>query len=270
MPDLNQIVSAVSSSKKYHSLCEDTICRVALLELEVAPHASLKAAIKGTKRRLHQIYGAFEQTFDYDKAYERLESAYSSGSQEEIEATCRRILEQHTSTQERLPELEQFYDSIFRTTGKPTSILDLGCGLNPLAIPWMRIGTDARYIALDIDGLRVQFLNRYLALSGLEPLARCQDLLVHPPDDRADLALLLKMSPTLERQARGSTQRLIEGLATPMIVVSYAIRSLGGQGKGMLGNYQQQFLHVVEGRQWPVTKLVFDRELVFVVRRQVR
>lgn len=270
MPDLNQIVSAVSSSKKYHPLCEDTVRRVALLELEAMPHAGLKAAIKGTKRRLHQIYGAFEQTFDYDQACERLEAAYESGSQAEIRTACWRILGQHSSTQERLPELDQFYNSIFRITGKPSSILDLGCGLNPLTIPWMGIETGARYVALDIDGLRVQFLNRYLALSGLEPLARCQDLLVHPPDDRADLALLLKMSPTLERQEKGGTQRLIERLAVPFIVVSYAIRSLGGRGKGMLDHYQQQFLHVVEDRQWPVTKLVFELELVFVVRRPAR
>jgi 16S rRNA (guanine(1405)-N(7))-methyltransferase len=264
--NLEKTISAVASSKKYGSICADTIHRIAKRELAV--HGTVKATTKATKRRLHQIYGAFEGEVDYEEAYLRLEAAYRAGTDDEIKATCRQILVVHSSTRERLPILEQFYEAIFGLTGQPKSILDLGCGLNPLAWPWMGLAAGVRYLALDIDRARVRFLNQYLALEGLEPLARCQDVLSQPPYEAADLALLLKLSPTLERQEAGATLRLIERLRTPCVVVSFAVASLGGRQKGMADQYQAQFLDWVDGHGWPVDTLTFETELVFVVRKR--
>jgi 16S rRNA (guanine(1405)-N(7))-methyltransferase len=273
MSDLETVVSGVAASKKYRSVCIDAIRRIAAQEL--AAHGSVKAATKATKRKLHQAYGAFEGDLHYEVAYRRLEAAYGQGSDSEIEAACRHVLELHSSTRERLSILDRFYRAVFEITGRPESVLDLGCGLNPLALPWMDLsvgsdrgpGSRLRYIALDIDADRVDFLNRYLALAGLAPLARCQDLLCQPPDDDVDVALLLKMSPTLERQEPGSTLRLVEYLRAPSVVVSFAIRSLGGRDKGMEAHYQRQFLASIEDRPWSVKRLAFDTELVFVVSR---
>lgn len=266
MSNLDEIVAAVAASKKYRSVCTDTIRRIA--EREMANHGNMKEAVKSTKRRLHQSYGAFEQDFDYEAAYRRLEAAYRTGSQDEIQAACREVMGRHASTRERLPILDRFYPAIFDITGRPASILDLGCGLNPLALPWMDLSPDTRYMAIDIDADRIDFVNRYLALAGLQPLARCQDVLVRPPAFLADLALLLKMSPTLERQGEGTTVRLVEQLRAPAVVVSFAIKSLGGREKGMLAHYQQQFSEWAEDRQWAVEQVVFDSELVFIVKRE--
>ncbi len=264
-PELEGIVSAVASSKKYRSICTDTISRIATREL--ATHGTVKAANKATRRKLHQVYGAFEQEVEYDAAYQQLVAAYGDGSDAQIKGTCRHILEQHSSTRERLPILDHFYPAIFSVTGRPASLLDLGCGLNPLTLPWMSLAPATRYVALDIDANRIRFLNRYLDLTGFEPLARCQDVLTHPPADAADLALLLKMSPTLERQEPGATLRLIEELRTPFVVVSFAVKSLGGREKGMVEHYQAQFLASSTDRHWPATKLAFETELVFIVNK---
>jgi 16S rRNA (guanine(1405)-N(7))-methyltransferase len=262
---LEACVAAVASSKKYRAICADTIRRIA--ERELANHGNVRAAIKATKRRLHQVYGAFEQDLDHDVVYQRLAAAHATGSSDEIRSACQQVLGLHSSTRERLPVLDRFYDAIFEVTGRPGAFLDLGCGLNPLALPWMGLEPGARYIALDIDADRVRFLNRYLALAGLEPLARCQDILVHPPGDAADLAFLLKMSPSLERQGSGATLGLLEQLGTPFVVVSFAVKSLGGREKGMVNHYERQFLESLEDRDWPVERLVFETELVFVVSK---
>lgn len=265
MADLDQIVSAVASSKKYHAICPDTIRRIAAREL--AAQGSLKAATKATKRRLHQAYGAFEHDLDEQAAIQRLEAAYRTGSPSQIRSGCAQVLGLHSSTRERLPILDRFYRAVFEVTSLPSTLLDVGCGLNPLALPWMDLPAGARYVAFDIDADRVRFLNRYLSLAGSEPLARCQDALSHPPDDAADVALLLKMSPTLERQEPGATLRLMERLVAPYVVVSFAIRSLGGRDKGMAGHYQRQFLTWMDGRHWPVETLSFETELVFIVSK---
>jgi 16S rRNA (guanine(1405)-N(7))-methyltransferase len=262
---LDRVVSAVSASKKYRTICADTIRRIAAREL--AARGSVKMATKATKRQLHQAYGAFEHDFDEQVATQRLEAAYQTGSQSQIRSACGHVLDLHSSTRERLPILDRFYRSIFQITGQAASLLDVGCGLNPLALPWMDLVAGVRYIALDIDAARIRFLNRYLSLAGSEPLARCQDVLSRPPDDAADVALLLKMSPTLERQEPGATLRLIEHLPASYVVVSFAIKSLGGREKGMARYYQQQFLTWMGGRRWPVETLSFETELVFIVNK---
>jgi 16S rRNA (guanine(1405)-N(7))-methyltransferase len=267
MSDLDGIVATVLSSKKYRAVCADTVRRVAARELAAAPHSNAKAAVKATKRRLHQIYGAFEGDLDAAAASRQLQAAYGTGQQGEIRAVCRQILALHSSTSERLPILDRFYAEIWAITGRPASILDLGCGLNPLALPWMDLPAETRYIALDIDATRVDFLNRFFSLAGLPSLARCQDLLTRPPADAADLALLLKMSPSLERQEPDATLRLMQQIRTPHVAVSFAVKSLGGREKGMLAHYRSQFREMVAGQAWTVQELVFDTELVFVVSR---
>jgi len=264
---LDQVVSAVASSKKYGTMCPDTVRRIAARELAAEPHTGVKALVKTTKRGLHQICGAFEQSPDYEVAYQQLEAAYRAGSRIEIEAACRRVLALHSSTRERLPILDQFYTRIFQVTGRPGSILDLGCGLNPVALPWMGLAPGCQYVAIDIEAGGIQFVNRYLQLAGFEPLARRQDILVQPPTDQADLALLLKASSTLERQEKGSTARLVEALRAPSIVVSFAVKSLCGREKGMPAHYQRQFQAMAADRPWRVEELAFDTELVFVVSK---
>jgi 16S rRNA (guanine(1405)-N(7))-methyltransferase len=267
MPNLEEIVAAVSSSKKYRTVCADTIRRVAARELAAAPRNSAKAAVKATKRRLHQVYGAFESEMDVDEARRQIQAAYQTGKEDTIRSTCRQLMALHSSTRERLPLLDRFYGEIWAVAGRPTSILDLGCGLNPLALPWMGLAPGARYVAIDIDAARIGFLNHVLVLAGHPPLARCQDILVQPPPESADLALLLKMSPSLERQEPGATLRLLQEVRTPNVAVSFAVKSLGGREKGMLAHYRQQFLPLVAGRSWVVRELLFDTEVVFVVRR---
>lgn len=264
MSDLDQIVSTVIASKKYRTVCVDTVRRIAEHEL-ARSKGNLRAATKATKRRLHQVYAAFEQGFDYEDAYRHLEAAYRTGSDTGIKTACRRILGLHSSTRERLTILDGFYQAIFGITGQPGSILDLGCGLNPLAVPWMSLSSGTRYFALDIDLDRVRFLNCYLVLAGFEPLARCQDILTHLPGEETDLALLLKMSPSLERQGPGATLHLLDRLRTPWIAASFAVKSLAGREKGMSEHYHHQFLELAGNRTWSVEKLVFETELVFIV-----
>jgi 16S rRNA (guanine(1405)-N(7))-methyltransferase len=262
--DLQAVLAAVSASKKYRGVCPEAVRRIAAREL--AGRGSVKAAVKATKRRLHQVYGAFAHELDAEAAYGSLAAAWERG-EDEKRAACRAVLALHSSTRERLPILDRFYPALWQVAGRPGSVLDLGCGLNPLAWPWMGLPPGTDYVALDIDCPRIAFLNRFLALAGLAPRARCQDLLAQPPADRADVALLLKMSPSLERQEEGATLRLVAGAQAPTVVVSFAVASLTGRRKGMEAQYGSQFAALARGQSWHVTELGFDSELVFVVQR---
>jgi len=266
MSNLDEIVAAVSRSKKYRALCVDTIRRVA--ERELANHRDPRVALKATKRRLHQVYAAFEETVDYAALCRQLEAAYRGGSGADVKTVCRQILGLHSSTRERLSILPDFYPALWAITGKPGRLLDLGCGLNPLSLPWMDLAPGTQIVALDIDADRIGFLNRFLVLAGLEPLARCQDVLAQPPEERVDVALLLKLSPSLERQEAGATARILDALRARFVVVSFAVRSLGGRDRGMLENYRQQFIEITRNRPVSLATVKYDHELTFIITKQ--
>jgi len=261
--DVDEVVCAVLATKKYRAVCPEAVRRIASVEL--GKHGDVRTALKETKGRLHQVYRAFEGTMDHEAAYRQLADAYGTASESAVKSACREILRRHSSTRERRPILDEFYAAIWAVTGVPFTLLDLGCGLNPLTLPWMRLPARARYFAFDIDATRVAFLNRYFDLAGLSPLATWQDILSHPPETAGDVALLLKTSPSLERQEKGGTRRLLQALGVPFVVVSFSVKSLGGREKGMAAHYEREFLSAVEGQPWRVSKLAFETELAFVV-----
>jgi 16S rRNA (guanine(1405)-N(7))-methyltransferase len=263
--DAGAVVEGVITSKKYARLHPDTIRRIAAREVAAHPRAGLKELVKATRRGLHQVSAAFEQEPDYEAAYRRLAAAYAGGSQAEIRAACRAALALHSSTRERLPILDEFYPRLWERTGVPASILDLGCGLNPLSLPWMDLPAGARYEAFDVDAPGIEFVNRYLSLAGLEPLARWQDVLAEPPGAPAGVALLFKSGPSLERQEKGATGRLLDAIQARYVVVSYAVASLGGRDKGMVAHYRGRFLAMAREKGWAVEELLFPTEMVFIV-----
>jgi 16S rRNA (guanine(1405)-N(7))-methyltransferase len=260
---VEQIVANVRASLKYRGVCTRTIWRIA--EEEWAKRGQLKRAIKATKTRLHQAYGAYESRVDYERAYRALDTAYTVATPEAIRTACHRLLSRHASTSERLSILDRVYAEIWERTGIPRSLLDVACGLNPLSLPWMGLSAGSQYHAYDIDADRVAFLNRYLVLAGMDARARVQDVICDPPAERADVALLFKASTCLEHQRKGSTLSLLNALDVSYVVVSFPVKSLGQREKGMREHYARTFREAISDRPWRVTHLAFATELVFIV-----
>jgi 16S rRNA (guanine(1405)-N(7))-methyltransferase len=272
-PDaIQQTVVRVRSAAKYRNVCVETIRRLAVEEwakraVEGRPRERAQREVaKAVRSRLHQVYGAYESRVDYGRAYQAIAAAYAGGSPDGIRATCREVLSRHASTRERLPILRQFYAAIWAQTGVPRALLDLACGLNPLSVPWMGLGEGTTYHAYDIDAARVAFLERYLALAGLQGGAHLQDILCDPPAERADVALLMKSSACLERQRKDSTLSLLDTLDVRWAVVTYPVRSLGRRDKGMVDHYDRAVAEMLSDRPWPVTRLDLAEELAFVIR----
>lgn len=261
---LDQITANVLASPKYRHVCADTVRRIAAQAL--ARQETLTQAIKSTKSRLHQVYGAYESTINYRRALDDLSTTYTS-SAAAFKLACHKLLALHASTRERLHILDHFFVRIFDLTGTPATLLDLACGLNPLALPWMNLTPDAIYHAYDIDRQRVEFFTRFFELTGTCGRAHLHDILCHPPDEQADVALLLKSSACLEQQEKGSTLDLLDYLCAAHVVVTFPVKSLGQRSKGMVAHYAQTFEAMLVGRPWSVTRLDFETELAFVVSK---
>jgi 16S rRNA (guanine(1405)-N(7))-methyltransferase len=165
-----------------------------------------------------------------------------------------------------MPDLDSFYDRIFAVTGPPTRVADLACGLNPLTIPWMRLRAGATYLAADVDAEMTRFLNDFLPLAGVTGRAELNDLIAGPPAAPADVALLLKALPCLQHQA-SDLLRILDAIDAPWLVASFPTRSLGNRPKGMVANYRAFFADLVRPRDWKTQEILFDSELVFVVKK---
>jgi 16S rRNA (guanine(1405)-N(7))-methyltransferase len=214
---------------------------------------------------LHQVFGAYATEIDPVRALASLHQARATGGAAWQQA-CVDLMGRHASTRERLPILGRFYREIFAITGPPTSVLDLACGLGPLALPWMALPPESVYEACDVDRRLVEVVDGFLSLAGQPHQAILRDVVADPPLVPAHVAFLLKSAPCLEQQAPGSARRLLERLNAQWLVVSYPTRSLGGAGKGMLATYRSQFRALIEGLAGSVDELLFPGELVYVAR----
>ncbi len=259
------VVAAIKQSKKYRDTSEETI---RLLAVEaVVEHKKPKPAEKAVRKRLHSIMAPYLGDPDYNAAAQLLTDVFVGDDPASIRAACRDLMYAHLSPRERLPLLDVFYRDIFAVTGPPRRLLDLACGLNPLAFPWMGLpaaGTD--FIAYDIHEPRIDFLNHYFILQGLPPLAFLKDVAAESPAEGGDVALFLKEMPRFERNYPGHGRALLEALDVRWLVVSFPTISTHG-GRNLTNRYREFFHQIVDGAGWPVTELLFDTELVFCAEK---
>ena len=281
---LDQLVAAVRASARYRSVAEPLIRRLG--ERELAKRRSLKEAIKATKNKLHQVAGAYLDEPRYDAWLSELRATWeddgsaakaAEATEECRRAALRRVMARHASTRERLPILDQFYAQTLAGIGPIRSVLDLACGLNPLALRWLPLAEDAEYVACDIYGDMMAFLGGYFALEtahgrpGLRGLAETRDVIAAPPQRHADLALILKAIPCLEQIDKSAGERLLRATRADHLLVSFPAHSLGGRSKGMVENYEARFHELMEqtgiGAQATIARFTFTTELAFLISR---
>ena len=265
-PAVAEIVGGLRQSRRYRTLSEPTLTRIARWSLRGGQ--GRQAALKAAKRKLHQVYGAYLEPGALAAA-ERAASRLAAGGLdvEEQRQLCLQVLARHSSTAERLPFLDRFYAAL--TPGPPpSSILDLACGLNPFAFPWMQLRPGARYVAVDVDDRLAAVVNRLSAASSLSLTGLAHDLVDGPPPGQeAEVVLLLKTIPCLEQQEAGAGRRLLHALDAPCVVASFPARSLGGREKGMRQTYDRLLREMVAGTGRAIETFEYPTETVYRLTR---
>jgi 16S rRNA (guanine(1405)-N(7))-methyltransferase len=260
---LEALVVAVRATSKYGHLSVEVVRSVGARELAV--RGNLKDAIKATKSKLHQVGAAYmPQPMHYARWLEELHQARDENR---LEEACLRIMRAHASTAERLPILAPFYATVLRQVAPVKSVLDLACGLNPLAIPWMPLAEGARYTAYDIYADLADFLSHFLAIVGVAGEAGARDVLHLEATEPVQVALLLKALPCLEQMDKVATRRLLEQAPAEHILVSYPVHSLGGRAKGMVAHYDAQLSALLAGKPWRTQRFEFATELAYLISR---
>ena len=263
---IDRLIEAVLASSKYKSIGVDFIRFIGIQEL--TRQSNLKQAIKSTKNKLHQVGGAYQRsTPRYSLWLDELKHAKRSANKEHFLDTCKWIMGHHSSTRERLPILEQFYSAILANLPPINSVIDVGCGLHPLAIPWMPLSEHTLYYTYDIYEDMIGFLNDCMTLMPVQGYGKTDDVIHNCPTQKVDLAFILKTIPCLEQVDKTAGLRLLETINADHLVVSFPARSLGGKNKGMTANYESRFYKLVEHKPWSIERFEFPGELVFLVSK---
>jgi 16S rRNA (guanine(1405)-N(7))-methyltransferase len=263
---IDELVTAVLSRTKYHAIDPGLIRWVG--EQELKKRRSLKEAVKATHSRLHQIGSAYQEgKIDYPMWMAKIDSLPQELNHPDLRQACLQMMSHHASTQERLPILDHFYQSILSEIEPVHSVMDLACGFNPFALSWMAMPTGASYFACDIYSDLIALINRFLTHIHHPGQAFLADLTHHIPTDEVDLALLLKAIPCLDQLDKTSNQKILDTLPAKYILLSFPVRSLGGHAKGMVKNYEIRLNQLITGRPWSVRRFEFPSELAFLIKK---
>jgi 16S rRNA (guanine(1405)-N(7))-methyltransferase len=263
---IQALVEELLNSRKYRALELPPETVRDLLEQELSRHRNSKDALKAVRHKLHTIVAPYLGDPDYDRIPGEMSTA-NAGGPAVLREACASVLSAHASTRERLPVLPDFYPRLFAVTGTPASILDLACGLNPFAWPWMGLPTSTCYHAYDIHAPRVAAINAFFQTQGLAPLAEVRDVLVHPPQIEADVAFLFKEAHRMEERRRGCSRPFWRAIKARWLLVSLPAESLSG--KFQLAERQRALVNEAIGEaDWPVSELVFGSEIVFCIDKR--
>ena len=198
--DTNEIVKKVISKRELKDI-DDNFVKSLILELSKRYKGEI--LFKESRKILRLIYGMYKSK----------------------ELT----LEKHLSTRDRLSYYKEIYENIFKITGKPNSILDLGCGINPLSYQYLSCKPE--YYACDIGKDYIGVINDYFNKNNIKGNAFIFDLINGDYNNlpKADVCFLFKVLESLELIKRDISKDIIKKLNCNYIIVSFAKKALGGR-----------------------------------------
>ena len=232
-------------------------CAVRRIADEAAEkYRGARDADKAVKNTLHLITGVYAAPSDMKRARRILSGPLNDQAIDEL-------LKCHASTRERAASSDVFCREVLEPYGVKTFI-DLACGLNPIDLG--RRGYAGT--GYDINGDCVELCNACAARMGWPVRAVLSDLLGAPSFDEADAALLMKLLPVLEKQRAGASVRLIDTLRTPLVVVTFPLKTLSGRSVGMDAHYTQWFESLPITRYRTARRIELPNEVCYCLERR--
>lgn len=264
--DLAKIIAEVQKNPRYAAM--DTALVDHVVKEMLKKGFSAKETIKRTRAKLHQVGGAYqEQKIPYAQLTMELTDLPVDIQADEVKTFCTKAMRYHRSTEERLNLLDNTYSAIFTHLPSVKSILDIACGFNPLTLPWLPDAKNMTYYACDVYPQMMEFINAFLMHFNLSGEAFTCDLTQSIPQQKADLAIILKTIPCLEQLDKSIGPRLLNQLNTKAILVSFPVRSLAGRTKDMPRYYEEHFMDITDKTLWNVTKIPALDELFFLLKK---
>ncbi len=158
-----------------------------------------KEVIKKVRNELNRVYGVFNLGSSLD-------------------------LRSHQSSKERLKIYPLLYKRIFTVTGNPKSILDLGCGLNPLSYSYL--GCKPKYIASEWNTKDCLKLGKWFKSKKIKGKVVKFDLRKENKYPKVDVVFLFKVLGVFKDHK--IDEQIIRSLNCKYVVASFSTHVLKG------------------------------------------
>lgn len=201
--EVNFIISSIEPlMKKYHGL-------------SLTGPKTLKIFIKEARAKLRLSAGMFQAN---SKA---LKKRIDLLAQDKIEE----LLETHVSTKERISDY-LFLKKILQDLNVK-SVLDIGCGLNPLALA----SKSYIYNACDINVDELSLIKEFFAKKGISGEVFVCDLSKADVSKfpRADICLFWKLFDILEKRNLKKIEQIIREIPSNYVWISFSTKTLSGK-----------------------------------------
>jgi len=236
--DMVKLIEKVKQKGVLRSIPDKFVREEIEIYLKKDPKANEKKVFKGVRKRMHETYGAFQTRRKkkrnlYLEEYKiaREENEGKIKNSEDMKIIRRRILRTNLSTRERLDsDYGYVYNAVAKIINmKINSLMDLGCGINPVALCPFTFRKIKTY-AYDIDTNDIAFLNKYFKVAGLKygvaKILSLHDLNKVRKLPEVDVCLLLKIIDPLERRGHKFSEELIKAIKCKYLVVSFATKTI--------------------------------------------
>lgn len=217
MKKKNSIIEKIKQKKEFKYLDNSFIAEILNnyikkynIKLENLKEKEIKIIIKEIRLKLRLYTGRFQISFK-----KRLKLLELNKIQE--------LLSTHFSTAERLefyPKLKQLIKNL-----KINSILDLACGLNPIAIA----NHEIKFYASDIDKENLILVKIFFKKNKIQGKTFIYDITkIKNNLPKTDLTLLLKILDILEKPYK-LTEKILKEIKSKYFLISFATKTLSGK-----------------------------------------
>lgn len=277
------LVKKIKDKKEFaavdNAFCREKIRQVLVMEkkmrekiasakkyADIGRSAEVKKLIKNVRASLRSSYGLFQRG-DIEQAGQMLEKHLKSGAS--VESILPALLERHVSTKERLPHYTPFFKDVFAITGKADHILDIGCGFNPLALPWMG-QTPKTYAAVELYEQDVAFIRNYFKKTTHQTKLEAHTIDLEKKEQRSalyhkkyDVTLALKLFDLLKKK---TVEELVKNIRCRWFVASFSTKTIAG--KRMNVPRRGWFQKMLRRLGYSFTTLTYENELVYLIKKE--
>lgn len=219
--------------------------------------SEVKYVIKTIRKDLRVLYGVYQ--IDADKIKRYLQELKKNKQSLDLH---KKILSLHLSSKERLNIYPQFYKEIFAITGKPNSIIDLGCGLNPFSYPFMELG-DIEYIAVELNKKDAEMIQEYFDIIGIKGKAIAADITKGSfRHYKADVCFAFKVFDFIPNK---QVERIVKELEVKWIIATFSTKTIAG--KKMIYPKRGGFQRMLKRLGYSYKKSLYPNELVYVIEK---
>ena len=168
------------------------------------------------------------------------------------------LLNHHSSTKERIndyPLLKKIISKI-----NPKVIVDLGCGLNPLAIASKNIV----YHAYDIKKEDLEIVSAFFKANNIEGDVHNKDIRQIDRFPESDLCLILKVLDILGNNKTELAKKLLTEVKSKNFIVSFATKTLSG--RPMNRPYRRWFENLLNNLSFKYEMIRTNQEIFYIFK----